>query len=65
MSARRLTCRPLDDDPAMLVRRYLAEPVHRWSVGTYGAIGLSAHGDRASHERATELPAARPPRRDI
>ena len=39
MSARRLTCRPLDDDPAVLVRRHLAEPVHRWSVGTYGAIG--------------------------
>ena len=39
MSVGRLTCRPLDDDPAGLVRRHLAEPVHRWSVGTYGAIG--------------------------
>jgi hypothetical protein len=34
-----LTCRPLDDDPAALLRRHLAEPVHHWSVGTYGAIG--------------------------
>lgn len=39
MSERRLTCRPLDGDPAALVRRHLAEPVHHWSVGTYGAIG--------------------------
>jgi hypothetical protein len=39
MSARRLTCRLLDDDPAALVRRHLAEPAHHWSVGTYGAIG--------------------------
>lgn len=39
MSTRRLTCRPLDDDPAALVRRHLAEPAHHWSVGTYGAIG--------------------------
>lgn len=39
MSKRILTCRPLDDDPAALVRRHLAEPVHHWSVGTYGAIG--------------------------
>jgi hypothetical protein len=29
----------MDDDPAALVRRHLAEPVHHWSVGTYGAIG--------------------------
>jgi hypothetical protein len=34
-----LTCRPLDEDPAALVRRHLAEPAHHWSVGTYGAIG--------------------------
>ena len=39
MRLRRLTCRPLDDDPATLVRRHLAEPPHHWSVGTYGAIG--------------------------
>jgi len=35
----RLTCRPLDEDPAALVRRHLVEPAHHWSVGTYGAIG--------------------------
>ena len=39
MSERVLTCRLLDDDPAALVRRHLAEPAHHWSVGTYGAIG--------------------------
>ncbi len=39
MSPRPLTCRPLDDDPATLVRRHLAEPAHHWSVGTYGVIG--------------------------
>lgn len=39
MTTRSLTCRPLDDDPAVLVRRHLAEPVHHWSVGSYGAIG--------------------------
>jgi hypothetical protein len=39
VSSRRFTCRPLDDDPAALVRRHLAEAVHHWSVGTYGAIG--------------------------
>jgi hypothetical protein len=39
VSERILTCRPLDTDPAALVRRHLAEPVHHWSVGTYGAIG--------------------------
>jgi hypothetical protein len=39
VSARRLICRRLDDDPAALVRRHLAEPAHHWSVGAYGAIG--------------------------
>lgn len=39
MSRRPLTCRPLDDDPADLVRRHLGWPSTRWSVGTYGAIG--------------------------
>jgi hypothetical protein len=39
MSERTLTCRPIDEDPAALVRRHLAEPVHHWSVGAYGAIG--------------------------
>lgn len=34
-----LTCRPLDEDPASLVRRHLAEPGNAWSVGTYGALG--------------------------
>ncbi len=32
-------CRPLDEDPRSIVRRYLARPRHGWSVGTYGAIG--------------------------
>jgi len=30
--------RPLEDDPAEIVRRYLADPLTGWSVGTYGAI---------------------------
>lgn len=33
-----LRCRLLEDDPAALVRRYLADPLTGWSVGTYGAI---------------------------
>jgi len=39
MSQRVLTCVPLDEDPASLVRRHLAEPRNGWSVGTYGALG--------------------------
>lgn len=38
-----LTCRPLDEDPASLVRRHLAEPRNAWSVGTYGALGEFEH----------------------
>jgi hypothetical protein len=38
MSAPPLHCRFLEDDPAELVRRYLADPLTGWSVGTYGAI---------------------------
>jgi hypothetical protein len=34
-----LHCRLLDDDPALIVRRHLADPSTGWSVGTYGAIG--------------------------
>jgi hypothetical protein len=45
MSRRPLTCRPLDDDPAELVRRHLALPSSRWSVGAYGAIGEFEHDD--------------------
>ena len=33
-----LHCRLLDDDPALIVRRHLADPSIGWSVGTYGAI---------------------------
>lgn len=33
-----LHCRLLDDDPALIVRRHLADPSTGWSVGTYGAI---------------------------
>ncbi|MCW5735640.1 MAG: hypothetical protein KIS73_16040 [Enhydrobacter sp.] len=33
-----LHCRLLDDDPAFIVRRHLADPTTGWSVGTYGAI---------------------------
>ena len=40
---RSLTCRPLDEDPASLVRRHLAEPRNGWSVGTYGALGEFEH----------------------
>jgi hypothetical protein len=32
-------CRPLDEDPCRIARRYLARPRQGWSVGTYGAIG--------------------------
>jgi hypothetical protein len=39
MGRRPLTCRPLDENPASLVRRHLAEPRNAWSVGTYGALG--------------------------
>jgi hypothetical protein len=39
MSHRPLTCRLLDEDPASLVRRHLADPRNGWSVGTYGALG--------------------------
>lgn len=39
VNRRPLTCRPLDEDPASLVRRHLAEPRNAWSVGTYGALG--------------------------
>jgi hypothetical protein len=34
-----LSCRPLDEAPAAIIRRHLEDPAHRWSVGTYGAIG--------------------------
>ena len=34
-----LRCSPLNDDPAEIVRRHLADPLTGWSVGTYGAIG--------------------------
>lgn len=33
-----LRCTLLDEDPAAIVRRYLADPLTGWSVGTYGAI---------------------------
>jgi len=33
-----LRCSLLEDDPAEIVRRYLADPLTGWSVGTYGAI---------------------------
>jgi hypothetical protein len=39
MRAASLLCSALEDDPAELVRRYLADPSTGWSVGTYGAIG--------------------------
>lgn len=38
MSAPSLSCHLLEDDPAELVRHYLADPLTGWSVGTYGAI---------------------------
>jgi hypothetical protein len=38
VSAPPLRCSLLDDDPAEIVRRYLADPLTGWSVGTYGAI---------------------------
>ena len=38
MSAPPLRCSLLEDDPAELVRHYLADPLTGWSVGTYGAI---------------------------
>jgi len=38
MSARALHCSLLADDPSEIVRRYLADPLTGWSVGTYGAI---------------------------
>lgn len=31
-------CSLLDDDPAEILRRHLADPTTGWSVGTYGAI---------------------------
>ena len=34
-----MRCVPLPEDPAAIVRRHLADPQSRWSVGTYGAIG--------------------------
>ena len=34
-----MACAPLTEDPRRIVRRHLAEPVHSWSVGTWGAIG--------------------------
>lgn len=39
MNHRPLTCRLLDEDPASLVRRHLADPCNGWSVGIYGALG--------------------------
>jgi len=38
-SPRTLHCVLLAEDPAAIVRRHLADPESRWSVGTYGAIG--------------------------
>lgn len=38
MSAPPLRCSALAEDPAGIVRRYLADPLTGWSVGTYGAI---------------------------
>jgi hypothetical protein len=38
MSPTPLCCSLLADDPAEIVRRYLADPLTGWSVGTYGAI---------------------------
>ncbi|HTE34995.1 MAG TPA: hypothetical protein VK630_00500 [Reyranella sp.] len=38
MSAPSLRCSLLEDNPAELVRHYLADPLTGWSVGTYGAI---------------------------
>jgi len=34
-----LQCVPLPEKPDDIVRRHLGDSVHRWSVGTYGAIG--------------------------
>jgi hypothetical protein len=34
----------LTEDPAAIVRRHLADPESRWSVGTYGAIGEFEYG---------------------
>lgn len=38
MSTLPLRCSLLEDSPATIVRRYLADPLTGWSVGTYGAI---------------------------
>ena len=38
MSAPPLRCSLLEEDPTEIVRRYLADPLTGWSVGTYGAI---------------------------
>jgi hypothetical protein len=38
VSAPPLRCSLLEDNPAELLRRYLADPLTGWSVGTYGAI---------------------------
>lgn len=34
-----LRCVALTEEPRAIVRRYLADPQSRWSVGTYGAMG--------------------------
>src|SRR5439155_26582284 len=39
VSAVVLDCIAMADDPREIVRRHLADPASRWSVGTYGAIG--------------------------
>lgn len=39
MTAAVLDCIALEEDPREIVRRHLADPRSRWSVGTYGAIG--------------------------
>ncbi len=38
MKARVLHCRPLEESPEKIVRRYLFDPRYAWSVGTYGAL---------------------------
>ena len=38
MSPPALRCNLLEEDPAEIVRRHLADPLTGWSVGTYGAI---------------------------
>jgi hypothetical protein len=34
-----LRCVPVQEPPLEVIRRHLPDSIHRWSVGTYGAIG--------------------------